>query len=86
MKWELCAKLGIPSTMGRSCCWTSTDEIKQIEKDIRNLVQNALTAAKAGKFPPDEWLFQDIYSTKDYKNEPVPFIRMPDYKKSIILG
>lgn len=65
---------------------SSADELKLIEKDIRNSVQDALIAAKAGKFPPDEWLYQDIYSTKDFKNEPVPFIRMPDYKKSITLG
>lgn len=64
----------------------SADEIKQIEKEIRNSVQDALAAAKAGRFPPDDWLYQDIYATADQKSEPVPFIRMPDIAKSIVMG
>lgn len=61
----------------------TTEEIKQMEKDLRNSVQDSLTAAKAGKFPPPEWLYEDIYATADNKSAPVEFIRMPDYHKSI---
>ncbi len=62
----------------------SAEEIKQIEKEIRNSVQESLNAAKAGAFPPTEWLWKDVYSTVDHKDEPQKFIRMPDYTKSII--
>jgi pyruvate dehydrogenase E1 component alpha subunit len=62
----------------------SSDELKQIEKDIRNSVQESLIAAKAGKFPPDDWLWKEVYSTVDYKDEPQKFVRMPDYTKSIV--
>jgi pyruvate dehydrogenase E1 component alpha subunit len=61
----------------------TVDSIKQIEKDIRNQVQEALTRAKNGSFPPAEWLYKDVYSTADFKNEEQEFIRMPDYHKSI---
>lgn len=61
----------------------TADEVKEVEKDIRNSVQNSLAAAKAGKFPPPEELYEDIYATVDHKNEPLKFIRMPDYHKSI---
>jgi len=63
--------------------FATADELKQIEKDINKSVQASLAAAKAGKFPPSDWLYQDIYSTNDQKNEPIDFIRMPDYSKSI---
>lgn len=63
---------------------STAEELKAIEKDIRNQVQEALTRAKAGAFPPDEWLLNDIYSTPDHKDEPIEFIRMPDYTKSIV--
>jgi pyruvate dehydrogenase E1 component alpha subunit len=62
----------------------SAEEIKNIEKDIRNSVQESLVAAKAGTFPPDDWVYSDIYATNDQKNEVQKFIRMPDYHKSII--
>ena len=61
----------------------TADEIKNIEKDIRNEVQQALVAAKAGKVPAEEALYQDVYSTADHKTEIQKFIRMPDYHKSI---
>ena len=63
---------------------STADEIKQIEKDIRNSVQDSLTAAKTGKAPTPEWLYQEIYATADKKTEKIDFIRMPDIKKSII--
>jgi len=61
----------------------TADELKQVEKDVRNEVQEALTKAKAGKFPPVEWAFEHVYSTQDGKNEYPPFIRLPDYQKSL---
>jgi pyruvate dehydrogenase E1 component alpha subunit len=62
---------------------STADEIKHIEKDIRNSVQDSLTKAKAGELPPKEWLYEDIFATKDQKNEPQEYIRLPDYQKSI---
>jgi pyruvate dehydrogenase E1 component alpha subunit len=59
------------------------DELKQIEKAQRNHVQESLTRAKAGKFPPVEALYREIFATPDGKDEPQSFIRMPDYTKSI---
>jgi len=61
----------------------SADEVKHIEKDIRNHVQESLTAAKSGKFPPKEWMYGEIYSTPDHKDEKQEYIRMSDYHKSI---
>lgn len=63
--------------------FATADEIKAIEKDLRNSVQDSLAAAKAGRFPDDDMLYQDVYSTKDHVNEKQEFIRMPDYHKSI---
>ena len=48
------------------------------------IVQEALQKAKAGTNPKPEELYSEIYATEDGKSEPVPFIRMPDYTKSII--
>jgi pyruvate dehydrogenase E1 component alpha subunit len=62
----------------------TTEEIKHMEKEIRNEVQQALTAAKAGAFPPVDWLYEDIYATPDIKSEKIPFIRMPDIQKSVV--
>lgn len=62
----------------------TAEEIKNIEKEIRNSVQESLAAAKAGKFPPVEWTYEDIYANSELKNEFPPFIRMPDYPKSIV--
>jgi pyruvate dehydrogenase E1 component alpha subunit len=61
----------------------TADELKAVEKDIRNEVQDSLAAAKAGKPLPDEDLTKEIYSTADFKSEPVAYIRMPDYQNSI---
>lgn len=63
--------------------FSTADEIKQIEKDIRNSVQDSLTKAKDGKLPPADWLYEDIYASKDLKHDPQEYIRMPDYHKSI---
>jgi pyruvate dehydrogenase E1 component alpha subunit len=61
----------------------SEDEVKQFEKEIRNHVQESLTKAKAGSFAPLDWMYREIYSDKDGKDEVQEFIRMPDYTKSI---
>lgn len=61
----------------------TADEIKQTEKEIRNHVQDSLMAAKTGKFLPPDALHHEIYSTKDHKDEPQKYIRMPDYHQSI---
>jgi pyruvate dehydrogenase E1 component alpha subunit len=58
-------------------------EIKDIEKNIRNSVQEALVRAKAGSFPPSEDLYRLVYADKDGKDEPQKFLRMPDFTKSI---
>jgi len=62
----------------------TADEIKGLEKEIRNEVQESLVRAKGGKVPPNEWLYQEIYATSEGKDQPQKFIRMPDYQKSII--
>lgn len=62
---------------------STADEIKQLEKEIRNEVQDALTTAKAGAPLSSEWLSKEIYCTPDGKDEVQNFIRMPDYTKSI---
>ena len=61
----------------------TTEEIKQVEKEIRNEVQNALTAAKAGKPLSSEWLVKEIYSDNDGNDQPLSYVRMPDYQKSV---
>lgn len=58
-------------------------EIKDIEKKIRDDVQQALVRAKAGSFPPPENLYSNVYATTDFKDEPQKMIRMPDFTKSI---
>jgi pyruvate dehydrogenase E1 component alpha subunit len=62
----------------------TAEEIKAVEKEVRSEVEKALVAAKSGKFLPVESLTDDIYATKEGTNEVVPFIRMPDFHKSII--
>ena len=62
-------------------------DLKKIEKEIRKEVADACDRAKASA-PPDgvDALIKNVYMddlTPKGKNEPVPFIRMPDYTKSI---
>ncbi len=61
----------------------TAEELKSIEKDIRASVQDSLAKAKQGHFPPDDWLYAEIYADAHGRDEPQHFIRMPDYKKSI---
>jgi len=60
------------------------DELKAMEKVIRAEVADACAAAKAGA-PPEgvAALIENIYLDENGKNDPVPYIRMPDYTKSI---
>lgn len=61
----------------------TAEEIKGIEKDIRNSVQESLIAAKKGAFAPDDWMYREIHATPEMKDESIKFIRMPDLQKSI---
>ena len=61
----------------------TTEELKDIEKDIRASVQASLQKAKEGSFPPEENVYREIYSDTNCKDEKLDFIRMPDYHKSI---
>jgi len=61
----------------------TAEELKQMEKVIRDEVQEHLVRAKAGRFPPDDWLYKEIFGKADGTDEPQDFIRMPDYTKSI---
>lgn len=61
----------------------TADELKAVEKGIRDEVQESLAAAKAGKPLPDSYLTEEVYSTADLKTEPITYLRMPDYHNSI---
>ncbi len=61
----------------------TADEIKEVEKEVRKDVEGALARAKASSFPPDSWLYEDIFADKNHKDAPQAFVRMPDYHKSI---
>ena len=62
----------------------TAEELKQMEKDIRNSVQDSLTKAKAGTWPVADDLYRDVFAGEDGKtHEPQLFIRTPDYQKSI---
>lgn len=61
----------------------TADELKQVEKEIRDEVQQELAKAKAGNFPPAEELYTHIYADENGQTEYPPFIRMPDYHRSL---
>ena len=54
---------------------STAEELKQIEKEIRNDVQDSLIKAKAGKPLSAEWLSKEIFCSLDGKDEPVPYVR-----------
>lgn len=62
---------------------STPDELKALEKEIRGEVQEALSKAKSGVFPPVEWLYREIYADKDGNDEKQKYIRAPDYHNSI---
>ena len=41
--------------------WLAEEEIRRIEKDVHDRVDEAVAFADASPEPPDEWLFTDIY-------------------------
>ena len=60
------------------------DELKAIEKDVRAEVAAACDRAKAGSPPSSiDELVGNIYLDAEGKDVPQPYIRMPDYEKSI---
>ena len=63
------------------------EDLKAIEKGVRAEVAAACLRAKAGS-PPEGHakLIENIYLNADGKNDPVPFIRMPDFTQSIVNG
>lgn len=63
----------------------SADDVKEMEKEIRKQVQDALKKAKAGSQPPLEELFTDIYKADSQAGSAAfpPYIRMPDRTKSV---
>lgn len=66
--------------------FATTEEIKEIEKEVRGVVSEALKVAKSGSFPPVEWTYEDVYADANGKNEFPPFLRLPDYQKSLVHG
>ncbi|CAN0476225.1 unnamed protein product [Ascophyllum nodosum] len=60
-------------------------ELKEIEKDIRKEVQEALKRAKGGTVPPEEELYSNIWvAGENYEKPVIPgFVRLPDRAKSI---
>jgi pyruvate dehydrogenase E1 component alpha subunit len=56
----------------------SADELKEIEKKVRNEVMEATERAKAGKEPGPEELFTDIYADENGNTQYPSVVRMPD--------
>ena len=50
---------------------------------VRNKVQAALAVAKSGTWPTIESTWKDIYANNKGENEYPPFLRLPDYHKSL---
>ncbi|KAJ1462614.1 dehydrogenase E1 component-domain-containing protein [Pelagophyceae sp. CCMP2097] len=65
-------------------CGASEDELKEIEKVVRKEVADACAKAKAGVPPAMEELTRNIYLDESGKSVMPPFIRMPDFTKSIV--
>eukprot|EP00592_Proboscia_alata_P010256 CAMPEP_0194352638 /NCGR_PEP_ID=MMETSP0174-20130528/1068_1 /TAXON_ID=216777 /ORGANISM="Proboscia alata, Strain PI-D3" /LENGTH=380 /DNA_ID=CAMNT_0039120839 /DNA_START=165 /DNA_END=1307 /DNA_ORIENTATION=+ len=65
--------------------FTNAEELKELEKKIRKEVQSQVKKAKESHVPPPEELFSYIYAKDTGKGnqEAVPFIRMPDFAKSV---
>ena len=60
------------------------DELNTIEKNIRAEVEAARDRALAGSTPSStDDLVRNIYLDAEGKDVPQPYIRMPDYEKSI---
>jgi len=64
----------------------TVEEIKEIEKEVRAEVVKATKEAKASGRPDEATAFQDVYTDGKGNNEFPPFIRFPDYAKSLVNG
>ncbi|GAB9466284.1 Pyruvate dehydrogenase e1 component subunit alpha [Globisporangium polare] len=64
----------------------TADEIKEIEKEVRAEVVKATKEAKASGRPDEATAFQDVYTDGKGGNEFPPFIRFPDFTKSLVNG
>mmetsp|Transcript_2907 Transcript_2907/g.3064 ORF Transcript_2907/g.3064 Transcript_2907/m.3064 type:complete len:394 (-) Transcript_2907:314-1495(-) len=64
--------------------FATAEEMKAEEKRLRASVEESLAKAKKDTFPPKEWVITDIYSDEHGKDAPLPYVRMPDIKKSFI--
>lgn len=64
----------------------TADEIKEVEKKVRAEVVKATKEAKASGKPHESAAFKDVYSDGKGNNVYPPFIRFPDYAKSMYNG
>ena len=64
----------------------TADEIKELEKKVRAEVVKATKEAKASAKPDEASAFVGVYADEQGKNEYPPFIRFPDYTKSLYNG
>ncbi|KAF4325070.1 hypothetical protein BBO99_00000649 [Phytophthora kernoviae] len=64
----------------------TADEIKELEKKVRAEVVKAAKDAKASGLADVSTAFTGVYSDDKGKNEYPPFIRFPDYAKSMYNG
>ncbi|TDH65275.1 hypothetical protein CCR75_001683 [Bremia lactucae] len=64
----------------------TADEIKELEKKVRAEVVKATKEAKAAGKPDESMAFKDVYSDGNGYNVYPPFIRFPDYSKSMYNG
>ncbi|CAH0477413.1 unnamed protein product [Peronospora belbahrii] len=62
------------------------DEIKELEKKVRAEVVKATKEAKASGKPDESSAFEGVYSDSQGNNQYPPFIRFPDYAKSLYNG
>lgn len=63
----------------------TADEVKEVEKQVRNDVAEALKKAKSGKPPAVKEAYTEVYVAQDGKTQEYPpFLRLPDYAKSLI--
>jgi len=62
---------------------STADEVKAVEKNVRDFVNQSMITAKAGQPPPVSELTTEVYSDNDGKDAPADFVRLPDIKKSV---
>ena len=62
------------------------DELKALEKEIRKEVVSATKEAKASPIPEEAFMYSDIYTDGKGNSTLPPFVRTPDYTKSLVNG